>query len=114
LIHIPFGTTGGVGELANILMTTAYLLLPAFIYRFKKGFTVVAFSLILGVIFMVAAGLLVNRYINFPLFYGESAATSFSSLWIFILFFNLIKGVAISLLTCLLYKTVSRLYTKFN
>ena len=29
--------TGGVGELANMLLTCSYILLPAVMYRFKKG-----------------------------------------------------------------------------
>ena len=40
VIHIPVGTTGGVGELANILMTCAYVLIPAVVYRFKNGIKV--------------------------------------------------------------------------
>ncbi len=112
-IRIPFGTTGGVGELANILMTAAYILLPATLYRFKKGLKTVIPALIGGVLIMTVAALFVNRFINFPLFMGAGAKAAFSSLWYFILFFNLIKGVAISVVTCLLYKPLSRILDKF-
>ena len=114
LLHIPFGSTGGVGELANILITLSYILVPSLVYRFKKGLKVVVPSLLVGVICMCIAALFVNRYINFPLYMGEKAQTMFDSLWYIIVAFNLIKGVAISVITCLLYKTLSKLYTKFN
>lgn len=113
LLHIPFGTTGGVGEIANILMTVAYILIPSVVYRVKKGLKTVILSLAIGVIVMTAVGLAVNRYINFPLFMGDGAAAAFETLWRFIVYFNLIKGVVISLLTCLLYKTLSRILHKF-
>ena len=38
LIHIMIGTTGGVGEFANMIITTFYILIPSLVYRHKKGF----------------------------------------------------------------------------
>ena len=40
-IHIAVGSTGGIGELANMIITTAYVLLPSIVYRYKKGFKTV-------------------------------------------------------------------------
>ena len=42
LIHIPVGSTGGVGELANVIITTSYVLLPSIAYKYKKGIKVFA------------------------------------------------------------------------
>ena len=44
---------------------------------------------------------------------GAGAAETFSQLWWYVLLFNLIKGVAISLVTVLLYKRISWLLNKF-
>ena len=114
LLHIPFGSTGGVGELANILITLSYIIVPSLVYRVKKGLKVVIPSLLAGVICMCIAALFANRYINFPLYMGDGAQAMFASLWYIIVAFNLVKGAAISVITCLLYKTLSKLYTKFN
>lgn len=112
-LHIPVGTTGGVGELANIIITCIYLVLPATVYRFKKGIKVVIPCLIAATLIMAAVSLPVNRYINFPFFMGAGAAANFAKYWYFVLGFNLIKGAVISAGTCILYKTLSRLLKKF-
>lgn len=113
VIHIPLGTTGGVGELANIISTTSFVLIPATVYRFRKGLKTVIPSLAIAVIFSTAVNLPVNRFINFPLFMGGGAAEAFAGFWKYIVFFNLIKGASIALITCVLYKHVSRLLNKF-
>ena len=76
-----------VGQLANFLMGLAFVIVPTIVYKY--------------------AGLMVNRFINFPL-YGLTVET-FNSLFYVILAFNLIKAVVISILTILLYKRIKKL-----
>lgn len=109
LLHLPVGSTGGVGEVANIIAMSVFILIPSVAYRFKKGLKVVIPSLIASTILLGAVSLLVNRYINFPFFMKDAAAESFAALWYYVLFFNLIKGAAISVITYLLYKPLSKL-----
>ena len=66
--------------------------------------------LVCGVVLQTAVALLTNRYINFPLYAGETAESMFLQLWPFIIYFNLIKGAANSVITVLLYKHVSHLF----
>lgn len=106
-------STGGVGEIANFLVTFCFVIVPTLVYRFKKGLPVVVLTLAIGCILEVGAGLLTNRYINFPLFMGEGAVAQFELLWWYVLLFNLIKSVAVSLVTVLLYKRISWLFNKF-
>lgn len=112
LIHIPVGTTGGVGEFANILMGISYIIIPSTVYRFRKKFWVVIPSLIAGIILMTCMALVCNRYITFPLYMGVGAESAFKSFWTIIIYFNLSKGAIISVIVCLLYKTLSRLLKK--
>lgn len=112
LIHIPVGTTGGVGELANILMCVSFILIPATVYRFKKKFWVVIPSLVAGIVLMTCMALICNRYITFPLYMGAGAENAFKAFWTIIIYFNLSKGAIISVIVCLLYKTLSRLLKK--
>ena len=105
--------TGGVGELANFIVTFSFVIVPTLVYRFRKGLPLVVLTLAVGCFLQVGVGLLTNRYINFPLFMGAGAAETFSQLWWYVLLFNLIKGVAISLVTVLLYKRISWLLNKF-
>ena len=105
--------TGGVGELANFIVTFSFVIVPTLVYRFRKGLPLVVLTLAVGCFLQVGVSLLANRYINFPFFMGEGAAENFSRLWWYVLLFNLIKSVAISLVTVLLYKRISWLLNKF-
>ena len=42
-----------------------------------------------------------------------TAAEAFAVLWWYMVLFNLVKGIAVSLVTVLLYKRISRLFNKF-
>ena len=107
-------TSGGVGELANMAVTTAYILLPAFVYRFRKGLKYVIPCLIGACFIGTGAALLANRFINFPLYMGKGAKDAFASLWGYVLGFNLIKTAAVGLLTTLLYKRLSNFLKKLK
>ena len=121
LIHILVGTTGGVGELANIIITISYALLPSILYMYRKGIKTVIFSLIIACVIQSLISLVVNKFINFPFFMGsvpfvpnETSEKMFSMLWGYVLAFNLIKSVVVSVVTILLYKKVSYLFRKIN
>ena len=109
LCFITKSSTGGVGELANFLVIGAYILIPTLVYHFKKGIKVVIITLIVACFVQVALSLLVNRYINFPLYMGSGAKPFFDSVWHFVALFNLIKSIAISVLAIVLYKKLSAL-----
>lgn len=106
--------TGGVGELANMLVTSAYIFLPATVYYFKKGLKVVVPTLIAGCLISTGVALLVNRLVLFPAYMGSSGVEAFSQLWGFVLLFNLIKGAANTVLTVVLYKKLSFLFKKWK
>lgn len=113
LLRFVMGSsTGGVGEVANFIVTLAFIVVPTVIYRYKKGFSTVIITLIIGCVLETAAALIANRFINFPLYMGDKAAEVFASLWQFVLLFNLIKTLAVSFVTIMLYKKVSALIKK--
>ncbi len=120
-IHITVGSTGGVGELANTLITTAYVLIPSIVYTRKKGLKSVIITLFVACLVQVGVSVLVNRYINFPFFTGslpfvttKTSETLFNALWVYVLTFNAIKSIVISVLTIALYKKTSHLFKKIN
>ena len=99
-----------VGEIANMIMTCSFLLLPSIVYRYKKGIVTVVCSLAAACVIATGAALVVNRFITFPLyeaFLGMPAKEAFGVFWGAILIFNLLKTAAISVLTMLLYKRLS-------
>ena len=106
-LRIVGSSSGGVGELANMMVTAAYILLPSIVYQYKKGLKIVVPTLLVGCALGTAVALFTNRYINFPLYMGEAAAAVFAESFWFIFAFNAIKTVAVSVLTLLLYKRLS-------
>lgn len=106
--------TGGVGEIANFLVTCSYLLFPSILYLYKKRFSLVIASLSVATLLATGAALLANRFLLFPLFFGEGAAANFAAMAGFVLAFNLIKAAAVSLLTVLLYKRLSNFFKKWK
>lgn len=97
--------TGGVGEIANFLMSIAYVIAPSLGYRFLKGRKWVAVFLAIACALQMGIGMLVNRYINFPFF---GMGDRFGEFWYWVLAFNAIKSVSISVAVFLIYKPLSR------
>lgn len=110
------------GELANFLITSVYLLLPAWFYTYKRTLKTVVITL--GVSCLTATGmaLLANRFLIFPAYsylfggsiFGMTVQEAFYAFWIAVLLFNLLKTVLIGLLTMLLYKRLSNVLKKME
>ena len=120
-IHILVGSTGGVGEFANIILTIIFVALPTIVYQYRKGIKTVVLTLAIACILQSGASLLTNKFINFPFFMGSApfVPTAFSnmmfnSMWQYIFLFNAIKTISISILTILLYKRVKHLFKMIN
>ena len=113
-LRVLGSSSGGVGEIANFLVTTSYILLPSIVYQYKKGLKTVIPCLLAACVIGTGAALLANRFINFPLYMGEGAAAVFAGAFWFIVAFNLIKTLSIGLLTILLYKRLSNFLKKWE
>lgn len=100
-------STGGVGEIANFLMGISFILVPSILYKFKKGIPWVLIGMSIGCISQIAVAMVCNRFITFPLYVGEKAGEYFTTLWPYVLAFNAIKSVSVSIITFLLYKRLS-------
>ncbi len=104
---LTHSSTAGVGQLANFIMTAAFVAVPTILYRWKKGRGWVLAGLGIGCVCQIAVSLVCNRFITFPLFMGEAAPAMFKQFFWYVAAFNAIKSVAISLLVFLLYKKLS-------
>lgn len=107
LLYIPVGGTGGVGQLANILVTSSFILVPSVAYKFHKGLKTVIPALIVGCVLAGGTGLIANRFILLPAFPIADPTGYFKAFWGYILAFNLIKTAAVSVIAILLYKRLS-------
>lgn len=116
--------TAGVGEAANFIIGCALVVPSAIIYQKTKTRKSALIGLIIGTITLVIIGSALNAYLLLPTYakafhmdldalvaLGTAVNPAITNLSTFILFavapFNLIKGVAVSVLTMLLYKKIS-------
>lgn len=110
------------GELANFIVTSAYLLLPSILYKKHRNLKTVLITLSVSCLLATGVALLANRFIVFPTFallyggsiFGMTVEQAFSAFWAGVLIFNLIKTVAVGALTLLLYKRLSNLMKKLK
>ena len=119
LLWIFFSSTFGVGEIANIIMTLPFVLIPSIAYKFHKGIKSVIIFITIGCIAQVIWSFPVNWLFNFPVFVGFNwpfgmAFFMNDYVWGWVMLFNLIKSVSISVIVLLIYKSVSRLIKLTN
>ncbi len=106
-LRLLIPTSVFVGQIANFLIGLPFILLPTLIYRYKKGIKVVIIALLIATLLQVLTALPVNKFINFPL-YGVPSEAFKGFVW-YIVAFNAIKGVVVSIITILLYKRVKKI-----
>ena len=116
--------TGGIGELANFLTGAAFTVTASFIYRYHKSIKGAIVSCLVGIVSLTVLSALINYYIVIPAYasimtpgideiikMGAAVNSNVDSLLDFVLIcvvpFNLLKGIACSIITFLLYKRVS-------
>ena len=110
------------GELANFLITSSFLLLPAICYQFRRNLKTVIITLSISCLIATGMGLLCNRFIIFPTYaylfggsiFGMTVSQAFAEFWLAVLIFNVIKTTAVAVLTILLYKRLSNFLKKWK
>ena len=113
LLHCGFTSTGFVGEFANFFVNGLFVFCAGIMYKHNRTRNGALFGMAVGVAAITLAGILSNLFIMLPLYMpGSDFATRLSIVLKIITPFNLCKGIAISLLTFVLYKHLSPLLKK--
>lgn len=103
--------SAGVGQLADMLMGVAMLLPATLLYSRDHTRQNALRGMVAGVLAMIVVGMLANRFILLPFFLGDGFASYMDKnpyiLLTAVVPFNLIKGVAVCLITFLIYKPLS-------
>lgn len=115
LLALMNSSSGGVGEIANVLTGIGFVLPIALMTRKHYCMRNVLLGCITGVGLMIVAGMVTNAFITMPL-YGEQACigmgaainSSIVDKWTFLLYviapFNLVKGLLVSAISVLTVK----------
>lgn len=126
LLHLFVTTTGGVGELSNFLLGSAFVVPAGIIYRRNKNRRTALLAMIAGTLSFSLVGVFSNYFIMFP-FYTKVMGIPMEAIigmcrkilpfvdneWKVILLsvtpFNVLKGVIVSVVTFVIYKRISPL-----
>ncbi|NLG37248.1 MAG: ECF transporter S component [Clostridiales bacterium] len=126
LVGLTHSTSGGIGELADFVMSAAFVIPAGLLYWHGKNRRGALMGMAAGTAVMIAAGSLTNYYVLIPAFaalmgvsvdeilvaaaaavpIAESLTLGTYMLWV-VVPFNLFKGALISLVTLLIYKPLS-------
>ena len=108
------GSSGGfTGAIANTITAIVFVVIPSLVYKKQKGLKWVIVVLAICVLAQALVALPMNRFVTFYVFQIDNPADFFTQTWLYILIFNLIKGVLNSIITILLYKRLKNLLGKF-
>ncbi len=122
VIHLIFSHTGGVGELANFIISSSFVFSAGLVYKIKKDIRGAIIGAISGTLISSAVSFPVNYFITYP-FYSNlmpieqiidmysklipPANTLPKALIIVNIPFTVIKGLVNTAITFLIYKKLS-------
>lgn len=118
-------STGGVGELSNFIISSAFVISTVIVYNRNRTWKNAFLALFIGVVTMSALAVVSNYFFIFPLYginiqeFGQGFSSTnplVSGAGSFILFsmvpFNLVKGTLNSIVVLLLYKHIAPILKK--
>lgn len=130
LIHFPFSSTGGSGELANFLLTAVFAFTTGIIYQKLKNLKGMILAGITGSVAMACVSLPINYFITYPAYIKIFSMTEetivsmyqalnpgidslLAALLVFNVPFNIIKCLINVFIAALMYKSLKPLFKKF-
>ncbi len=114
-------SSGGIGEIVNVIVGITYILPIAFFVRKNGALKSVVLGSMVGIVLMVGAGMITNGLITMPL-YGEAACIGAGAAinpaivdkMTFLLYviapFNLLKGIVVGSVSIILVKVIEPLF----
>ena len=108
LLKCTATTTGFVGEFANFVINSTFMLAAGIIYNRNKTKKGALIALLIATITMSIAGIAVNLFVMLPLYMPTAPFDAKLTLSLFTITpFNLVRGLVLSLITLLIYKKLS-------
>ena len=132
LIHLPFGSSVGVGEFSNFLLGAVFVFTAGMIYKYKKTKKSALIACLVGSFVMAAISVPSNYFVVYPVYAQlwaggkmeiiiglykailPAADNLIKCLLIFNVPFTLVKGLLVSGITMMIYKPLSNLFVKLN
>lgn len=113
LIKLPMSTTVYVGEVADIIYSSSFVVTAALVYKYKKSFNGVLLGLGVAFVTQLLVSSLANYFIVYDLYdiiltKGDGLGFTPEAFVAIVIPFNIIKNTIIAVLTLLIYKRISK------
>lgn len=127
ILHLPFGSSAGVGEICNFLLGAIFVFIAGSIYKAKKTKKIAVLASLAGALAMAVVSLPLNYFFVYPAYvkiYGmpldvivsmydailPGTNSLMKALCIFNVPFTFFKGIAVSVICLIIYKPLSPLF----
>jgi len=108
LLHLFRTTSGGIGEIANFITGTSFVFVASIIYYRKKSRNTAIIGLLAGALTMALVMSFVNYVFLIPFYFHTGISTAnLPVIYAAIFPFNVVKGLILSIITALVYKSLS-------
>ena len=117
LIKLPMSSTLMIGEVADIIYSTSFVVTAAIIYKYKRTFKGVLLALGIAFVAQLTVSALANYFIIYHLynreFFGGHIPFTAEKFILYVIPFNAIKNTIITAITLLVYKRISKFINSF-
>lgn len=111
LIKLPLSSTAFIGETADIIYSTSFVVTASLIYKYRRNFKGVILSLGVAFVLQIVVSALANYFVIYDMYkqlFGGYLPFTAQEFIVYVIPFNAIKNIIISVLTLLVYKRTSR------
>lgn len=129
VIHIFMGSSAGIGELSNFILSASFVLTAGLIYKKMPNIKGVLIGGVAGAVIMGIVSFPVNNFIIYPLYYSvmgfpqeailqmyqairPSTKSIVEALIVFNVPFTIAKGLISVIITSIIYKPIEKLIKK--
>ncbi|MFQ9986033.1 MAG: ECF transporter S component [Lachnospiraceae bacterium] len=124
ILHLTITTTGGVGELSNMILGLAFVIPAGLVYNYRRTMRGGILGALLGAVTMAVISVFTNYFVVYPVYTSfmpmetiiqayQMINPNVENLWQALIWFNMpftfIKGLSCVLITILVYKPLSPL-----
>ncbi len=118
LVKIPMSSTLLIGETADILYSSSFVITASLFYKYRRTFKGVLTGLCIAFVIQLAVSALANYFVIYNLynnliFNGHIPFTA-NNFIVYVLPFNAIKNTIIGVIVLLVYKRISRFINSFS
>lgn len=116
LVKLPLTSTAMIGEVADIIYSSSFVLTATIIYKYRRTFKGVLLGLSIGFFIQVIVSAAANYFVIYDMYnvlFGGHLPFDAKQFIIYVIPFNMIKNLIIATLTLLVYKRISKFIKGF-